>query len=78
MERIIKSMEVNAMKCLIFLIKGQLSRINKISFFIYSVIFLGKENGWNYSILNVFDILSCGKLLIKLDMIRIIRRTENG
>lgn len=27
-------------------------------------------------ILIVFDILPCGKLVIKLDMIRIIKRTE--
>lgn len=62
------------MKCHIFLIKGRLTQINKRSFLIYSVIFLGKENGQNSSILNVLDTLSCGKSLIKLDMIRIIRR----
>lgn len=28
------------------------------------------------TILIVFDILPCGKLVIKLDMIRIIKRTE--
>jgi len=54
-----------------FLIKGRLSQINKRSFLINSVIFLGKGNGWNCSILIVFDILPCGKLLIKLDMIKI-------
>lgn len=45
MERIIKSVEVNGMKCHIFLIKGRLSQINKRSFLINSVIFLGKGNG---------------------------------
>lgn len=44
-EKIIKNMEVNGMKCHIFLIKGRLSQINKRSFFINSVIFLGKRNG---------------------------------
>lgn len=38
-------MEVNEMKCHIFLIKGRLSQINERSFLINYVVFLGKGNG---------------------------------